>query len=133
MARVPVVDWKTDWEVSTIIEVLREYYRPTADDSFVSSYDKWAALYKSMQKTITVDQTNIDQLRKSYSERLISTMEDYGDMHVDMNSFESLPTSLDKWNVTNATSVDDIINTISSFFFITIIARVKYLKVSEKK
>ncbi len=55
-----------------IIEALRECYPLTADDSFVSTYDKLAALYKSIQKTITVDQANIDQLRKSYSERLIS-------------------------------------------------------------
>ena len=33
---------------------------------------KWVALYKSMQKTVTVDQANIDQLRKSYSEHFIS-------------------------------------------------------------
>ena len=38
---VPVlVDWKTDWEVSTIIEALRECYPLTADDCFVSTYDK---------------------------------------------------------------------------------------------
>ena len=37
MARVPVADWK---EVSTIIEALRECYPLTADDSFVSTYDK---------------------------------------------------------------------------------------------
>ena len=30
MARVPVADWKTDWEVSTIIEALRECYPLTA-------------------------------------------------------------------------------------------------------
>ena len=36
MARVPVADWKTDWEVSTIIEALRECYPLTADDSFMS-------------------------------------------------------------------------------------------------
>jgi hypothetical protein len=86
MARVPVADWKTDWEVSTIIEALRECYPLTADDSFVSTYDKWAALYKSMQKTVTVDQANIDQLRKSYSERLISALADYGDMPADRES-----------------------------------------------
>ena len=34
MARIPVADWKTDWEVSTIIEALRECYPLTADDSF---------------------------------------------------------------------------------------------------
>ena len=56
MARVPVADWRTDWVVSTIIEAVRECYPLTADDSFVSTYDKWAALYKSMQKTNTVDQ-----------------------------------------------------------------------------
>ena len=42
----------------------------------MSTYDKWAALY----------QTNIDQLRKSYSEHLISTMVDYGDMPEDRES-----------------------------------------------
>jgi hypothetical protein len=56
----------------------------------VSTYDKWAALYKSMhksmQKTVTVDQANIDQLRKSYSERLISALVDYGDMPADRES-----------------------------------------------
>jgi len=78
MARVSIADWKTDWEVSTIIEALRECYHLTADDSFVSAYDKWATLYKSMQKTITVDQANIDQLRKSYSEHLILALADYG-------------------------------------------------------
>ena len=55
-----------------------ECYPLTADDSFVSTYDKWEALYKSMQKTVTVDQANIDQLRKSYSERLILALADYG-------------------------------------------------------
>ena len=80
MARVPVADWRTDREVSTIIEALGVCYSLTADVSFVSTYDKWAALYKSMQKTITVDQANIDQLRKSYSERLFSAMADYSDM-----------------------------------------------------
>ena len=48
----------------------------------MSTYDKWAALYKS----ITIDQTNIDQLRKSYSEHLSSTMVDYGDMPEDRES-----------------------------------------------
>jgi len=86
MARVPVADWKTDWKVSTIIEALRECYPLTADGSFASTYDKWAALYKSMQKIITVDQANFDQLRKSYSERPISALVDYGDMPADRES-----------------------------------------------
>ena len=55
-------------------EALRECYPLTADDCFVSTYYKWAALYKSIQKTVTVDQANIDQLRKSYFERLISAL-----------------------------------------------------------
>ncbi len=86
MPRVPVADWKTDWQVSTIIEALRECYSLSADDSFVSTYDKRAALYKSMQETVTVDQANIDQLRKSYSERLISALADYGDKSADRES-----------------------------------------------
>ena len=57
--------------MARVPEALRECYPLTWDDCFVSTYDKWAALYKSMQKTVTVDQANIDQLRKSYSERLI--------------------------------------------------------------
>jgi hypothetical protein len=51
-----------DWEVSTIIEALRECYPLTADDSFVSTYDKWAALYKSMQKTVTAVQVDANQV-----------------------------------------------------------------------
>ena len=39
-----------------------------------------------MQKTITVDQANIDQLRKCYSERLISALAGYGDMPADRES-----------------------------------------------
>jgi hypothetical protein len=41
---------KTGWEVSSIIEALRECYPLTAVDNFVSIYDKWSALYKSMRK-----------------------------------------------------------------------------------
>jgi hypothetical protein len=82
-----LTSWKTDWEVSTIIEALRECYPLTADNSFVSTYDKWAALFKSMEKTIMVDQANIDKLRKSYSDCLILAMADYGDMPADRESF----------------------------------------------
>ena len=39
-----------------------------------------------MQKTVTIDQANIDQLRKSYSERLMSALADYGDMPADRES-----------------------------------------------
>ena len=70
-------DWKTDWEVSIIIEVLKGYYPLTEDDSFMSA---------SAPRSITVDKTNIDQLRKSYSEHLISAMEDYGGMPEDRES-----------------------------------------------
>jgi hypothetical protein len=52
----------------------------------MTTYDKWAALYKSMQKTVTVDQGNIDQLSKSYSERLILISGYYGDMPADRES-----------------------------------------------
>jgi hypothetical protein len=48
----------------------------------LSIYDKWAALYKS----ITIGQTNIDQLHKSYSDHLISVIADYGDMPEDRES-----------------------------------------------
>ena len=50
--RVSVADWKTEWEISLIIEA--------TSDNLVSTYDKWYKLYKSMRKTITVDQCNID-------------------------------------------------------------------------
>jgi hypothetical protein len=91
-------------EVSTIIEALRECYPLTADSSFMSTYDKWAALYKSMQKTITVDQTNIDQLRKSYSERLISAMADYGDMPADRkHKHSATPSACESFAGTNLT------------------------------
>ena len=46
MSRIPVVDWKTGWDVSTIFEALTECYPLTAVDSYVSTYDKWSALYK---------------------------------------------------------------------------------------
>ena len=78
MERVPVLDWKVGWEVS-----LRECYPLTALDNLVSTYDKWYNLYKSMWKTITVDQANIALTRKQFSEQLISALADYGDMPAD--------------------------------------------------
>jgi hypothetical protein len=59
MERVPVPDWKVVWEVSLIFEALRECYHLATLDNLVSTYDKWYNLYKSMRKTITVDQNNI--------------------------------------------------------------------------
>ena len=52
-------------------------------DNLVSTYDKWYNLYKSMRKTITVDQANIAQTRKQFSEQLISALADFGDMPAD--------------------------------------------------
>jgi hypothetical protein len=72
MERVPVLNWKTGWEVSTILEALRECYPPAALDNLVSTYDKWYTLYKCMRTTITVDQNNIALTRKLFSEQLIS-------------------------------------------------------------
>jgi hypothetical protein len=68
MERVPVSDWKVGWEVSLILEALRECYPLAALDSLVSTYDKWYNLYKSMRKTITVDKANIALTRKQFSE-----------------------------------------------------------------
>ena len=83
MERVPVPDWKVGWEVSLILEALRECYPLAALDNLVSTYDKWYNLYKSMRKTITVDQANIAQTRKQFSEQLISALADFGDMPAD--------------------------------------------------
>jgi hypothetical protein len=47
MERVPVPDWKTGWEVSTILEALRECYPLAALDNFVSTYDKSYTLYRT--------------------------------------------------------------------------------------
>ena len=57
MARTPVADWKTEWSVATILEALKECYPIEASDSFVSTYDKWLLLSKSMRKTIKVNRT----------------------------------------------------------------------------
>jgi len=83
---VPVPDWKVDWEVSLILEALRECYPLAALDNLVSTYDKWYNLYKSMRKTIAVDQTNIALIRKQFSEQLISALVDYGDMPADLEA-----------------------------------------------
>ena len=40
MERVPFPDWKTGWEVSTILEALRECYPLAALDNLVGNYDK---------------------------------------------------------------------------------------------
>ncbi len=80
MERVPVADWKTEWEVSLIIEALKECYPLTTSDNLVSTYDKWVKLYKSMRKTITVDQYNIALTRKQFSEQLIAALADYGEI-----------------------------------------------------
>jgi hypothetical protein len=63
MARTPVTDWKTEWSVATILEALKECYPLDASDSFVSTYDKWLLLSKSMRKTIKVDPK---RTRRSY-------------------------------------------------------------------
>ena len=62
---------------------LRECYPLAALDNLVSTYDMWYNLYKSMRKTITVDQANIALTRKQFSEQLISALADYGDMPAD--------------------------------------------------
>jgi len=62
------------WEVSLILEALRECYTLAALDNLVSTYNKWYNLYKSMRKTITVDQANIALTRKPFSEQLISAL-----------------------------------------------------------
>ena len=82
MERVPVLDWKTGWEVSTILEALRECYPPAALDNLVSTYDKWYTLYKTMRTSITVDQNNIALTRKKFSEQLISALADFGYMPI---------------------------------------------------
>ena len=71
MERVPVPDWKVGWEVSLILEALRECYPLATLDNLVSTYNKWYNLYKSMRKTITVDQANIALTRKQFSEQLL--------------------------------------------------------------
>ena len=53
MERVPVPDWNVGWEVSTILEALRECYPLAALENLVSTYDKWYTLYKSMRTTRT--------------------------------------------------------------------------------
>ena len=40
MARAPVVDWKTDWDISVILEALKECYPLVASDTFTSTYEK---------------------------------------------------------------------------------------------
>ena len=90
MERVPVPDWKTGWEVSTILEALRECYPLAALDNLVSTYDKWYTLYKSMRTTITVNQNNIALTRKQFSEQLVPALADFGDMPADS---EALPLS----------------------------------------
>jgi hypothetical protein len=83
MERVPVLDWIVGWEVSLILEALRECYPLAALDNLVSTYEKWYNLYKTMRKTITVDQNNIALTRKQFSEQLISALADFGDMPLD--------------------------------------------------
>ena len=39
MERVPVPDWKVGWEVSLILEALRECYPLATLDNLVSTYD----------------------------------------------------------------------------------------------
>ena len=46
----------------------------------MSTYDKWLLLSKSMRKTIKVDPNNIALLRKQFSEVLIASADEYGDM-----------------------------------------------------
>ena len=59
MERVPVLGWKAGWEVSLILEALRECYPLTALDNVVCTYDMWYNLYKSMRMTFSVDLANI--------------------------------------------------------------------------
>ena len=40
MARAPVADWKTDWDISVILEALKECYPLVASDTFTSTYEK---------------------------------------------------------------------------------------------
>ena len=98
MECVPVPDWKVGWEVSLIIEALKECYPLAALENLVSTCDKWFNLYKSMRKTITVDQNNIALTRKQLSEKLISVLADFGDMPADseallLSKFEKLLTN----------------------------------------
>ena len=86
MERVLVPDWKVGWEVSTILEALRECYPIAALDNLVSTYDKWYNLYKSPRTTITVDQNNIALTREQFSEQLISALADFGDMPADLEA-----------------------------------------------
>ena len=66
------------WEVS-----LRECYPLATLDNLVSTYNKWFNLYKSMRKTITIDQVNIALTRKQFSEQLILALVDFDDMPAD--------------------------------------------------
>jgi hypothetical protein len=52
------------WEVSLILEALRECYPLAALNNLVGTYNKWYNLYKSIRTTITVDQNNIALTRK---------------------------------------------------------------------
>jgi hypothetical protein len=61
-----------EWDISVILEALKECYPLVASITFTSSYEKWYLLAKSMWKTIAVGQDNIDLLRKQYSELLIA-------------------------------------------------------------
>ena len=76
MEQKPVADWKTGWDIATILEALKEYYPLATSDNFVSSYEKWYLLYKSMRSSIGL-------LRKLYSEHLITSFSDIGDMPVE--------------------------------------------------
>ena len=100
MERVSVADWKMECEVSLIIEALKECYPLTTSDNLVSTYDKWYKLYKSMRKTITIDQYNIALTRKQFSGQLIATLADYGEIpietrqHSSVSSCRCSPTSI---------------------------------------
>ena len=101
MERVPVLDWKVGWEVSLILEALRECYPLAALDNLVSTYDKWYNLYKSMRKTITVDQAKIALTRKQFSESsssrplpTLATCQPIWRRCSSANSRRSLPTSI---------------------------------------
>ena len=63
-----------------VTEALKKCYPLDASDSFVSTYDKWLLLSESMRKTIKVDPNNIALLRKQFSEVLIASADEYGDM-----------------------------------------------------
>ena len=66
MERVPVADWKTELEVSLIIEALKECYPLTTSDNLVSTYDKWYKL-----------------TCKQFSEQLIAALADYGEILIE--------------------------------------------------